>query len=74
MLLRLFSCVSFSAAVAYDTVDLNGFTTWTQAELDKSSGNNGYATIYARPYFIYEDAEGEQIVVYDDICSATYAE
>lgn len=143
MLLSLFSCVSFSAAGAYDTVDLNGFTIWTQAELDKSSGNNGYAngcitkltvvtdaqyivgngsqaikavkggsqsynncivnwtygtggwysnsatyavriinipannadaTIYARPHFICEDAEGEQIVVYDDICSATYAE
>ena len=29
-------------------------------------------TIYARPYFIYEDAEGQQIVVYDDICSSTY--
>ena len=29
-------------------------------------------TIYARPYFVYEDAEGKQIVVYDDIFSATY--
>ena len=44
MLLSLFS-VAFTAtaAGAYDTVKLNGFTTWTQAELDKSSGNNGYA-------------------------------
>ena len=31
------------AADNYDTLQLNGFTTWTQAELDKSSGNNGYA-------------------------------
>ena len=29
-------------------------------------------TIYARPYFVYEDAEGKQIVVYDDVFSATY--
>ena len=44
MLMGLFS-VAFIATAdgAYETVDLNGFTTWTQAELDKSSGNNGYA-------------------------------
>ncbi len=44
MLLSLFSvALTVNAAGAYDTVKLNGFTTWTQAELDKSSGNNGYA-------------------------------
>ncbi len=45
MLLSLFTGIGFTtqAANGYDTVDLNGFTTWTQAELDKSSGNNGYA-------------------------------
>ena len=44
MLLSLFSGVlCVTAAGAYDTVKLNGFTTWTQAELNKSSGNNGYA-------------------------------
>lgn len=44
MMLSLFgSIITVTAAGAYDTVALNGFTTWTQAELDKSSGNNGYA-------------------------------
>ena len=44
MVIGLFSgIVTVNAAGAYETVDLNGFTTWTQAELDKSSGNNGYA-------------------------------
>lgn len=45
MLLSLFSGIGLTthAADEYDTVQLNGFTTWTQAELDKSSGNNGYA-------------------------------
>ena len=45
MLLSLFGSLGIYsvAADAYETVKLNGFTTWTQAELDKSSGNNGYA-------------------------------
>lgn len=44
MLLSLFAGFNFAlAADNYDTVTLNGFTTWTQAELDRSSGNNGYA-------------------------------
>ena len=44
MMLSLFSVAfTVTAAGAYETVELNGFTTWTQAELDKSSGNNGYA-------------------------------
>ena len=46
MMLSLFGGIGvFTAAAAagYETVQLNGFTTWTQAELDTSSGNNGYA-------------------------------
>ena len=45
MLLSLFcSTAVFAAAdTQYETVTLNGFTDWTQAELDSSSGNNGYA-------------------------------
>lgn len=35
-------------------------------------GSSNDTTIYARAYFIYEDAEGNQVVVYDDIYSATY--
>ena len=44
MLLSMFS-IAFTATAdnTYDTVALNGFNTWTQAELNKSSGNNGYA-------------------------------
>ena len=44
MLLSLFS-VAFmvTADGAYETVELAGFNNWTQAELDTSSGNNGYA-------------------------------
>ena len=44
MVLSLFS-VAFTAtaADAYETVELAGFNDWTQAELDTSSGNNGYA-------------------------------
>ena len=30
------------------------------------------ATIYARPYCIYENIEGEQIVIYDDVANDTY--
>ena len=29
-------------------------------------------TVYARAYYVYEDAEGNQVVVYDEIYSATY--
>ena len=29
-------------------------------------------TIYARPYCIYENTEGEQIVIYADVVSDTY--
>ena len=44
LMLSLFGSIGFTvAATQYETVQLNGFTTWTQAELDKSSGNNGYA-------------------------------
>ena len=45
MLLSLFcSTAVFAAAdTQYETVTLNGFTDWTQDELDSSSGNNGYA-------------------------------
>ena len=44
LILSLLSVAGFTiSAAGYDTVQLNGFTTWTQAELDKSSGNNGYA-------------------------------
>ena len=44
MLLSLFcSTAVFAADAEYETVQLNGFTQWTQAELDTSSGNNGYA-------------------------------
>jgi len=30
------------------------------------------ATIFARPYCIYENTEGEQIVIYDDVANDTY--
>lgn len=30
------------------------------------------AMIYARPYYVYEDAEGEEVVVYDQVFSANY--
>ena len=30
------------------------------------------AEIYARPYYVFENAEGEQITVYDEICSDNY--
>ena len=45
MMLTLFNGLGIFAvtAASYDTIPLNGFTTWTQTELDKSSGNNGYA-------------------------------
>ena len=45
MLLSLFcgTAVFAAADTQYETVMLNGFTQWTQAELDSSSGNNGYA-------------------------------
>ena len=44
MLLSLFCGTAvFAADTQYETVTLNGFTDWTQAELDSSSGNNGYA-------------------------------
>ena len=45
MMLSFFSGAVFfgSSAATYETIELNGFSTWTQAEMDKSSGNNGYA-------------------------------
>ncbi len=45
MLLSLFCGTAVFAATdtQYETVTLNGFADWTQAELDSSSGNNGYA-------------------------------
>ena len=45
MLLSVLSgAVLFSgSAEAYETVKLVGFSNWTQAQLDTSSGNNGYA-------------------------------
>jgi len=33
---------------------------------------NSATAIYARPYYIYEDAAGEQVVVYDEIFCANY--
>ena len=58
MLLSLFSGVfAVTAAGAYETVDLNGFTTWTQAELDKSSGNNGYANGCITKLTVVTDAQ-----------------
>lgn len=64
MLLSLFTGIGFATQAAgnYDTVMLNGFTTWTQAELDTSSGNNGYAngcitklTVVTDPQYIVGD-------------------
>ena len=45
MLIGMLSgAVLFSGyAAGYETVKLTGFSGWTQAELDTSSGNNGYA-------------------------------
>ena len=45
MLLGVFGGVVMfsSSADAYETVKLVGFSNWTQAQLDSSSGNNGYA-------------------------------
>ena len=30
------------------------------------------STVYARAYYVYEDAEGNRVVVYDSIYSSTY--
>ena len=57
MLIGLFSGVITVTAAAYETVDLNGFTTWTQAELDKSSGNNGYANGCITKLTVVTDAQ-----------------
>ena len=59
MLLSLFVGFSFATQAAgnYDTVTLNGFTTWTQAELDKSSGNNGYANGCITKLTVVTDAQ-----------------
>ena len=43
-------------AASYDTIPLNGFTTWTQTELDKSSGNNGYANGCCTKLTVIKDA------------------
>ncbi len=73
MVLSLFGGVSFSTAAAggYDTVALNGFNTWTQAELNTSSGNNGYAngcstklTVVTDPDYIVGDADQAIQAVY----------
>ena len=58
MLLSLFcSTAVFSATADYETVVLNGFTTWTQAELDTSSGNNGYANSCSTKLTVVTDAD-----------------
>ena len=58
MLLSLFSgVVCVAAAGAYETVQLSGFTAWTQAELDKSSGNNGYANGCSTKLTVVTDAQ-----------------
>lgn len=57
MLIGLFGGVITVTAAAYETVDLNGFTTWTQAELDKSSGNNGYANGCITKLTVVTDAQ-----------------
>ncbi len=59
MLLSLFCGVGLftQAADGYDTVELNGFTTWTQAELNKSSGNNGYANGCSTKLTVVTDAQ-----------------
>ena len=46
-----------ASAAGYDTVELNGFTTWTQAELDRSSGNNGYANGCITKLTVVTDAQ-----------------
>ncbi len=58
MLLSLFAGFNLAlAADYYDTVKLNGFTTWTQAELDRSSGNNGYANGCITKLTVVTDAQ-----------------
>ncbi len=59
MLLSLFGGLGVFtvAADGYETVDLNGFTTWTQTELDKSSGNNGYANGCITKLTVVTDAQ-----------------
>ena len=57
MLLSLFCGTAvFAAGTEYETVTLNGFTTWTQAELDSSSGNNGYANGCSAALTVVTDA------------------
>ena len=59
MTLSLFSglIVATEAAAEYETVTLNGFTNWTQAELDSSSGNNGYANSCCTALTVVTDAQ-----------------
>ncbi len=58
MILSLFSgAFAVTAAGAYETVELNGFTHWTQAELDTSSGNNGYANGCSTKLTVVTDAQ-----------------
>ncbi len=58
MMLTLFNGLGIFAvtAASYDTIPLNGFTTWTQTELDKSSGNNGYANGCCTKLTVIKDA------------------
>ncbi len=69
MLFGLFGGVVFFAEAAneYETVKLIGFDAWTQAELDTSSGNNGYANSCSTKLTVVNDAkyivgEGKQAI------------
>ena len=58
MILSLLSVAGFTiSAAGYDTVKLDGFTKWTQTELDKSSGNNGYANGCITKLTVVTDAQ-----------------
>ena len=57
MTLSLFSGLIMVSAADYETVVLNGFNNWTQAELDKSSGNNGYANSCSSALYVDTDAK-----------------
>ena len=45
-----------SSADAYETAKLVGFSTWTQAELNTSSGNNGYANSCGSALYVETNA------------------
>ena len=59
LLLSLFCGLGLftASAAGYDTVTLTGFNNWTQAELDKSSGNNGYANGCITKLTVVTDAQ-----------------